>query len=112
LQQFGLPTDGSADYADPDGDWANNFQEWLAGTIPTNSASVFRIIDVFQGTLTSVRWLGVSNRLYTVQRATNLVPPLIFQTRGSNIAGTTGTNAYSEVRPASGTVLYRVSTYR
>ena len=73
---------------------------------------MFRVLTVFQGTVNSVRWLGVSNRLYTVQRATNLVPPLIFQTRGSNIAGTTGTNAYSEVPPASGTVFYRVSTYR
>jgi hypothetical protein len=112
LQQFGLPTDGSTDYSDSDGDGANNFQEWLAGTVPTDSASVFRVIGIFQGTLTSVRWLGVSNRLYTVQRATNLVPPLIFQTRGTNIAGTTGTNAYSEAPPASTTVVYRVVTYR
>lgn len=112
LQQFGLPIDGSVDYVDTDGDGANNFQEWLAGTTPTDSASVFRVLTVFQGTLNSVRWLGVSNRLYTVQRATNLVPPLIFQTRASNIAGVNGTNGYSETPPASGAVLYRVGTYR
>ena len=112
LQQFALPTDGSADFSDPDGDGANNFQEWLAGTVPTNNASVFRVLGILQGTVNSVRWLGVSNRTYSVQRATNLVPPLIFQTRGSNIAGTTGTNSYSDVPPPGGSAFYRVGTYR
>ena len=57
LQQYGLPIDGSADSADTDGDGMNNWQESLANTDPTNSASVFQIIGSAQeGSDVRVTW--------------------------------------------------------
>lgn len=40
LQQYGLPTDGSVDYADLDATSFNVYQDWIAGLNPTNAASV------------------------------------------------------------------------
>jgi hypothetical protein len=74
LASYGLPSDGSADYLDLDGDGMNNWQEYLAGTSPTNGGSVFKIISgqMISRTQFVVRWSSVSNRLYDVLRTTNL----------------------------------------
>ena len=74
LASYGLPTNGSADYLDSDGDGMNNWQEYLAGTNPTNAGSVFKIISgqMITGSQFVVHWSSVSNRLYDVLRATNL----------------------------------------
>jgi hypothetical protein len=74
LSAYGLPSDGTADNADSDADGMNNWQEYVAGTNPTNSTSVFKITNeqIISGTNIVLHWSSVSNRLYDILRSTNL----------------------------------------
>lgn len=71
--QYGLPTDGSADFADLDGDRLNNWQEWQGYTDPTNALSHFEIEAIAGGPLVSVTFHSSANRLYTLFSCTNLI---------------------------------------
>jgi hypothetical protein len=88
LQQFGLPVDGSADFADPDEDGMNNWQEWHAGTSPIDAGSALRIISVenaFPGV--RLRWQSAGNRNYWVERATDLGASSGFSVITTNTGG-------------------------
>jgi hypothetical protein len=53
---------------DPDLDGFTNWQEFIAGTNPTNAASLLRLESVLvQGTDTVIGFLAVSNHSYTVE---------------------------------------------
>lgn len=109
LQQYGLPTDGSADFADTDGDGLNNWQEWRAGTDPTNAQSALRMVSAVPGPLgVNISWQSVSGRLYFVQRAANIGGALGFQTLQSNIAGGTNTTTWFDANAGGGPFFYRV----
>lgn len=110
LQSHSLPTDGSADYADPDGDGLNNWQEWMAGTSPTNSASVLKILSAKpDGANVVVSWSSVSTRAYSLVRATDLMAVPAFSVVWSNIAGVAGTTSFTDTNPPAGpAAFYRV----
>ena len=73
LQQYRLPTDGSADNSDPDGDGLNNWQEWRCGTDPTNALSVLRLLaPVSESTNVIVTWQSAAGVSYFLERSTNL----------------------------------------
>jgi PKD repeat protein len=113
LQQFGLPSNGTADYLDPDHDGLNNWQEWIAGTVPTNSVSVLKMLAVASNAPPgfTLQWQGVSNRTYFLQRATNLVPA-IFSTIASNLHGQPGLQTYPDLTATNpGPYFYRVGVY-
>jgi hypothetical protein len=110
LQQYGLATDGSADYADTDHDGMNNWQEWIAGTDPTNSLSVLQMLapsnSVSGFTLT---WQSVSGKTYYLQRGTNLLLNPAFSSIQSNIIGQAATTSFTDTNtPNPSAYFYRV----
>lgn len=107
LQEHGFPTDGSADFADPDGDGFTNWQEWRSGTDPTNSLSFLHLFSpFFSGTNIVVSWQSVTNRTYTLELTTNL-GVVLFLPLASNIAGK-ATATFSTNGSLPGSSVYRV----
>lgn len=111
-QQYGLATDRSADFADTDGDGMNNWQEWIAGTNPTNPASVLQMFSPAPSTNSSgisIRWQSVKGKSYFLQRGTQILPQHPFSLLQSNIAGQSGTTTYKDTTATNaGPYFYRV----
>lgn len=103
LRQYGLPLDGSADFADSDGTGMNNWQKWMAGLNPTNPASVFKLsapalTNNHAGIVVS--WFSVNNITYDVQRSSNLAAG--FSVIGSNILGQAGSTVFTDAGATNG----------
>ena len=114
LQQYGLPTDGTADKLDSDGDGFSNYAEWIAGTNPTNAASGLQLssvapaADFSNATLT---WPSVSGVNYLVLRGSDLTVPLTII--ATNIIGQAGTTSFTDTNAiGSGPFFYRVGATR
>lgn len=110
LQSYGFPTDGSADYADPDHDGMNNWQEWIAGTDPTDVASALRMLSLSQAANgIAATWSSVTGRTYFLQRATNPAAAPTFSIIQSNLPGQPSTTGFTDTNPPpSSPAYYRV----
>ena len=110
LQQFGLPTDGSATFADSDGDGLNCAQEWFAGTDPTNAASVLRVLSATNnGAGVDVTWTSVTNRTYSIERVANLAGAPAFSLVQSNLPGLASSTTFTDGNAGgSDATFYRV----
>jgi hypothetical protein len=112
LQGYGLSTAASATYTDSDLDGMNNWQEWVAGTDPTNSASLLKLLapGVHPGGLL-LRWNSDAGRAYSIERATALGTTPTFSLLRSNIPGQAGTTAFTDTTASrGGAAFYRVGT--
>jgi hypothetical protein len=107
--QYGLnrlvpDADGHGDY-----DKHTNWEEYIAGTDPTNGASCFEILSI-SGDGTIISWSSASARRYTVQSATNLVAGGFSDIAGgSELPATPEVNTFTN-SPAVGPdpIFYRV----
>ena len=97
------------DFMDGDQDHANTWQEWKAGTNPTDQGSVLRLLQPEVGTGgTTVRWLSVEGRDYVVERAGAVHEA--FQTVSPPVAGQSGKTSFADTSATNGTAFfYRVS---
>ena len=112
-QQYGLLTDGSADFTDPDVDGMSNYGEWRSDTIPTNKLSVLRMVNATNSPSgAKVTWQSVSTRSYWLERATNLGAASPFQTIATNVAGVAGTKTFTDTSATNAVqFFYRVGVY-
>jgi hypothetical protein len=110
LRQFDLPTDGSADLVDTDGDGMNNWQEWRSGTDPTNAQSALRLLGLLRGgTNVMVTWQSMAGVSYFLERSTNLGASPTFITLATGILGQPVTTTYTDSNaPGAGIWFYRV----
>lgn len=111
LQQYQLPMDGSGDHVDGDLDTLDNWQEWIAGTNPTNAASVLQMLSVTNtGSGVEVSWTGVFHRVYSLERATNMNQKPAFSTVHAVVAGQDGVLTYQDAGATGpGPFFYRVN---
>jgi hypothetical protein len=110
LQGYGLFTHASSLYADADGDGMNNWQEWVAGTGPTNASSNLRLLSLAlanQPARATLTWSSVTNRTYYIWRSTNL-SAASYSIALSNIAGLSGTTSIIDSNPPTGRAFYRI----
>ena len=82
----------------------------MAGTDPTNALSVLWLAaPVVTPTNVTLTWTSVSNRLYTVEQATNLGGAPAFSVLRSNLAGLPGTTSWTNTNaPLSSPRFYRL----
>jgi parallel beta-helix repeat protein len=92
LAQFSLPTDGSADFTDPDGDLFNNYEEYRCGSDPTNPLSFLRLLlSVPAGADVTLTWPSAQGRSYVLERSTNLLATPRFFPLATHLPGQPGT---------------------
>lgn len=75
LDSYGLVSNGdyeAADLLDSDSDGTSNWEEFVAGTAPTDSTSTFAVSASSDGTNLTLEWSPVTGKTYDIQSSTDL----------------------------------------
>lgn len=113
LAQYGLTNFNADAVADADGDGILTWQEYIAGTNPTNPASCLRITAgsaTSQGTV--IRWSSASNKLYSLSMTTNLFRYFSAVTGATNLPATPPENVYTNPVQDGTSAFYRISVHQ
>ncbi|MBU1692980.1 MAG: hypothetical protein KJ726_08320 [Verrucomicrobia bacterium] len=90
-EQYYFGAGGAEPDGNFDGDPFSNLQEYIAGTDPTNSLSIFRL-EMAAGSIQPVlQFLARTNRLYTLWFKTNLLEAGNWQVLSNDVEGVDGT---------------------
>jgi hypothetical protein len=89
----------------------NNWQEWIAGTEPTNPSSILKLLSPSNTTSgITLHWQSVSGKTYGLQRSTNLSLQPAFSSIQSNIVGQAGTTGFTDTNATGpGPYFYRIA---
>jgi hypothetical protein len=102
LQNYGLPTDGSADLTDTDGDGMNNWKEWRCLTDPTSALSALRLLSPTPGSnQVTLSWQSVAGVNYFLERSTNVAGPSpVFMPVAQDLLGQVGVTRFTDTNTA------------
>jgi hypothetical protein len=94
---------------DSDRDGLTAWMEFVAGTDPTNAVSFLAITNLFRagGSGFVLSWPSVSNRIYGLDRSTNLASTG-FGAIATNLPATPPLNVHTDALPGIGGAFYRV----
>lgn len=96
LQYFGHATGSADDLSrsgdDADGDGVSNYDEYLAGTVPTDASSVFRVqLSIASSGSVGLKWTAFPARTYRVEYKSSLTDAIWQTVSGAtSIVGTNG----------------------
>lgn len=110
---YGFNPGTSADgFLDGDTDGALNWTEYIAGTDPTNIASVFEITDrTYTNSQFVISWSSVAGKQYCIYRTTNLLNG-VFTKLATNLVASPPGNAYTDSVSAATAYFYNVKVNR
>ncbi|MEI6807815.1 MAG: lamin tail domain-containing protein [bacterium] len=89
--------------SDTDGDGHQAWQEFIAGTDPTNALSVFRVLEMMRaGGGNTISWPAITGKVYSIYRSTNLLSTWPGLSLTNNMSSpTNGTVSFSDAESNS-----------